>query len=91
MSRHVNIVVTGRVQGVFFRATARDVASSLGLKGFVRNERDGSVYIEAEGDQQILDTFVDWCKSGPPGAAVTNVQVVDGTSRGFSSFEIRRS
>ncbi len=91
MDRHVNIMVTGSVQGVFFRATAKEMAGSLGLTGFVRNEKDGSVYIEAEGDQQELDRFVAWCRKGPPGAVVTNVEIVDDTVRDFSSFEIRRS
>lgn len=90
MGRHVNIKVSGRVQGVYFRATARDVANALGLKGFVRNERDDSVYIEAEGDSVRIDQFLDWCRQGPPQAVVDNVEVTDGAVKGYKEFEIRR-
>jgi acylphosphatase len=90
MVRHVDIHVSGRVQGVFFRATAKEVASSLGLCGFVRNEQDGSVYIEAEGEIEKLDSFLDWCRKGPPRAAVSNVDITDGEMRGFKEFAIRR-
>jgi len=90
VTRHLNIRVTGKVQGVFFRASTKDVADALRLVGFVRNERDQSVYIEAEGDQPALDQFLVWCKQGPPQAVVNNVEVVDGTVVGFSSFEVRR-
>jgi len=88
--RHLNIRVTGRVQGVFFRASTQEVADSLGLKGFVRNEKDQSVYIEVEGKQAELDLFVAWCRKGPSRAVVNNVEAVDGTVVGFSSFEISR-
>lgn len=91
MTKHLNIRVTGKVQGVFFRASAKEAADSLQLRGFVRNEMDQSVYIEVEGDQAGLDGFVVWCRQGPPRAVVNNVEVVDGTVAGFSSFEIRRS
>jgi acylphosphatase len=90
MIGHLNIAVNGKVQGVFFRATAKDVADSLGVKGFVRNEKNGSVYIEAEGEAADLDQYVAWCRQGPPRAVVNNVEVVDGTVVGFPSFEIRR-
>jgi acylphosphatase len=90
MSRHLNIRISGKVQGVFFRASSKEIADSLGLFGFVQNEKDQSVYIEAEGDQEKLDQFVKWCRQGPPRAVVSNVNVADGTVVGFSSFDIRR-
>lgn len=90
MRRHLSIKVYGKVQGVFYRATAKEVADSLGVKGFVRNQSDGSVYIEAEGTQAQLKQLVDWCSSGPPRAVVSNVEIADGTTVGFTAFEIRR-
>lgn len=88
--RHVNILVRGRVQGVFFRSTARREAEKLGITGFVRNERDGSVYIEAEGDDEQLREFVAWCCKGPPLAKVEDCEVVeDGEIKHFQAFEIR--
>lgn len=88
--KHVNIRVTGRVQGVYFRASAREVAINLKLRGFVRNEPDGTVYIEAEGDDQALEKFVAWCKQGPPNAIVRNVEVHEGPLQHMGAFEIRR-
>jgi acylphosphatase len=90
MPRHVNIRVTGKVQGVFYRATAKDVADKLGVKGFVRNESDRTVYLEAEGEPGSIEKFIDWCKQGPPRAAVSNVEVTDGALRSFPNFEVRR-
>ena len=90
VERHVKIRVKGRVQGVFFRATTKDVADAMGLKGFVRNERDGSVYIEAEGRSEIIEQFIAWCRQGPPRAVVENVDVNDDTVRGFPNFVVKR-
>src|SRR5258706_2006965 len=70
MNKHISINVTGKVQGVFFRASAREKAEELGVKGFVRNEPDGSVYIEAEAEEIILEQFLDWCREGPPRARI---------------------
>ena len=88
--KHVSIKISGRVQGVYFRASTKDKADELGLKGFVRNERDGSVYIEAEGETAILNQFVEWCHQGPSRAIVEKVVVLDGTLKNFSRFDITR-
>jgi acylphosphatase len=90
MSRHLNIRISGKVQGVFFRASSKEIADSLGVFGFVQNEKNHSVYIEAEGAQEKLDQFVKWCHKGPPRAVVSNVNVADSTVVGFRSFDIRR-
>jgi acylphosphatase len=90
MKVHRKIRVSGRVQGVYFRATTVDVARSLGLSGFVRNEKDGSVYIEAEGEEADLKKLEDWCRQGPPRAAVTHVGVTAGEVTGFNGFTIAR-
>lgn len=67
---HYNIRITGKVQGVGFRQTTKYVADQSGVKGFVRNEADGSVYIEAEAEQWELESFLEWCAEGPDRARV---------------------
>ncbi|MFM9074987.1 MAG: acylphosphatase, partial [Bacteroidota bacterium] len=71
--QHISIRVFGRVQGVFYRASTFDVARNLNVNGFVRNEQDGSVFIEAEGDPEALEQLKEWCRHGPPGARVDQV------------------
>ena len=90
MQKHISIKVTGRVQGVFYRASTHDEAQRLGLKGFVKNEPDGSVYIEAEGEEAVLDALVAWCRQGPPAARVSNVEIHEGTWKGFTEFAVKR-
>lgn len=69
--------IKGRVQGVFFRASARDEARRLGLTGWIRNEADGSVTAEAQGPAAPLQAFVTWCHKGPAAANVTAVRTAD--------------
>lgn len=88
--KHFSIRVTGKVQGVFFRASTRDEAQRLGLRGWVRNEADGSVSIEAEGDQEALDQLVVWCHRGPKRARVTDVTVQAGEVEHYESFRVWR-
>ena len=71
----VHVLVSGEVQGVFYRATARDVATRLGVKGWVRNLVDGRVEAEVEGPAALVDEFVAWCREGPRAAHVENVEV----------------
>ncbi len=82
----VRIVVTGRVQGVFFRAGARDEARRLGIGGFARNEPDGSVLIEAEGSPLAVERFQDWCGAGPPRAEVRHLKVARIADTGEHEF-----
>lgn len=91
MKKHINIVVRGRVQGVFFRASAKEQADLLKVRGMVRNEADGSVYIEAEGDEHTLEKFIAWCHEGPPRAHVDSCQVSEGIYVGHTDFKINRS
>jgi acylphosphatase len=72
-SVRARIVVRGRVQGVWYRGSARDEARSLGLVGWARNRADGSVEILAQGPATALDRFVEWCREGPPLARVRSV------------------
>ncbi|MEK6274824.1 MAG: acylphosphatase [Actinomycetota bacterium] len=69
------VVVRGSVQGVFFRAEARDRARSLGVAGWIRNARDGTVEAAFEGDREQVESMVDWCRRGPAGARVEEVDV----------------
>jgi acylphosphatase len=84
----VRITVSGRVQGVTFRATARKKATELGVTGVVRNEANGSVFIEAEGSTAAVDSFIGWCHHGPGYAEVTAVDVVTTHPSGYKTFEI---
>ncbi|RZM28401.1 MAG: acylphosphatase [Pedobacter sp.] len=85
---HVNIVLDGRVQGVGFRETTKYVADQSGIKGLVRNEPDGTLYIEAEGEQWELDSFIDWCNEGPDRAIVETCSVKEGELKHFKDFVI---
>ncbi|MFQ5964460.1 MAG: acylphosphatase [Candidatus Scalinduaceae bacterium] len=70
-----HIFVDGRVQGVFFRANTREEAYSLGLTGWVRNCWDGRVEAVFEGERDKVEKIISWCKKGPPGALVRNVEI----------------
>jgi len=87
---HKNIRVKGKVQGVYFRASTVDMAKSLGLRGYVINERDGSVYMEVEGEINAVDQMVEWARTGPPHAHVDSLDITDGPVMPFKTFEIRR-
>ena len=84
-----HLVIKGRVQGVFFRATACDEAARLGVTGWVRNCRDGSVECVAEGEKAQVDRLIIWCRHGPPGAGVTDIDVRREEWTGeFGSFSV---
>ena len=89
MMKHFNITVKGKVQGVYFRMTTKAVADQLGVKGFVINQADGSVYIEAEGDDFALESLVEFCHEGPDRAVVESVEVQqDNKLKSFKNFEV---
>jgi acylphosphatase len=89
MIEHRIIRVTGRVQGVFFRQSAKQKAEALGIVGFARNEPDSTVIIEAEGEPTALDALIAWCHEGPTYAKVERVVVENGTRKHFREFAIR--
>lgn len=80
--------VHGRVQGVFFRHSARIRAAELSITGWIRNEENGSVALAAEGPEEALEKFLAWCREGPPLARVDSVKVAwqDATGE-FKSFD----
>jgi acylphosphatase len=71
----VHLKIHGKVQGVFFRATAKAKAGELGLVGWVRNNPEGSVEIIAEGHREDLESYITWCNSGPTNSRVDHVSV----------------
>jgi acylphosphatase len=81
------LVISGWVQGVYFRASARQVARARGLSGWVRNRTDGAVEAVVEGEKEAVQAFIAWCRQGPQGAQVSDVQVTmepyAGESQGF--------
>ena len=89
MNKHYNINISGRVQGVGFRYSARTSAGHYNINGFVRNERDGSVYIEAEGKPEDLDQFLLWCHKGPGYGRIDKVVFNEAPLRNFDNFNIK--
>lgn len=87
---HISIRVLGKVQGVWFRNSARDEAQRLGLVGHVMNMPDGSVQIEVEGGPAALESFVAWCWKGPTKAIVKDVEVNEGEVIGATHFQVSR-
>jgi acylphosphatase len=83
------INVQGRVQGVWFRKYTLDKARSIGLTGFVKNNLDGAVYIEAEGDAEQLNEFINWLYRGSPLSRVTSVEYEKGSIENYDVFEVR--
>ena len=86
--KHINIKVTGKVQGVSFRAVTKVVADQMGVRGIIRNEKDGSVYMEAEGDDTLLEVFIEWCNEGTDRAKIENVEITPGELKHYQNFEI---
>ena len=85
----VRVRVRGRVQGVFFRAEARQRAESLGVAGWIRNAGDGSVEAVFEGADEQVDSLVEWCRRGPEGARVDEVEAVREEPAGEVGFQVR--
>ena len=85
----VTLKVTGRVQGVSFRWYAVQEAARLGVAGWVRNEPDGSVAAQVEGDATAVDAMVEWCRQGPSYASVRDVAVTEAQPTGARGFDIR--
>jgi len=86
----VRLVIKGKVQGVFYRATAKDIADQLGIKGWIKNLPDRNVEIRATATEDTLQKFIDWCKQGPPKASVDEVIVEELSAGEFNGFRIIR-
>jgi acylphosphatase len=90
MRKSFSIRVSGKVQGVFFRASTKEKADELNIQGVVKNESDGSVSIEAEGEENNLQVFIAWCKQGPQRAQVNRCESTEREFRNYKSFNIIR-
>lgn len=87
--KHYSITVSGKVQGVWYRKHTLEKALELGIKGFVKNLPNGSVYIEAEGSKEQLKQLLEWCAIGPELANVTQTEKIESTLKNFDTFKIR--
>ncbi|MBC8343091.1 MAG: acylphosphatase [Bacteroidetes bacterium] len=87
--KHFNITVIGHVQGIGYRWQAQKKATFLGLKGFIENRPDATVYIEVEGKPEKLKDFIEWCKSGPSNAVVHDLQIDECELKEYTHFHIR--
>ncbi|MCL9814060.1 acylphosphatase [Natranaeroarchaeum aerophilus] len=91
MSRtRAHVFVSGRVQGVFYRATTKETAESKGVHGWVRNLEDGRVEAVFEGNEDAVEAMVEWCHTGSPAASVEDVDVEYEEPQGEDGFRIRR-
>ncbi|MFE4949884.1 acylphosphatase [Leifsonia sp. NPDC056665] len=84
-------IVTGMVQGVGYRWSAREEAHRLGVAGWARNRSDGSVEVEVEGEPASVDRMLAWLRTGPPGSAVEDVRVSEAVPDGDDAFRIRQT
>lgn len=90
MNARAHLLISGKVQGVFYRANTRHTAKELGVKGWVRNLQDGRVEVVAEGRKPLLDRLIEYCKKGPEGADVEDVHVEwSKPENEFEGFEVR--
>ncbi|HHI97894.1 MAG TPA: acylphosphatase [Thermodesulfatator atlanticus] len=88
--KRVHVYISGKVQGVWFRAYTKEEADRLGVKGWVRNLPDGRVEAVFEGDEKAVDAMVAWCYEGSPMARVENVEVIEEPYKGeFTDFQIK--
>jgi acylphosphatase len=90
MKARVHVLVSGRVQGVFFRSQAQEEAESRGVKGWIRNVSDGTVEAVFEGEKEAVEALIKFCRRGPAGASVTSVDLKWENYTGeFDEFRIR--
>ena len=88
MSSAVLLIARGRVQGVWFRASTQEQALQMGVCGWARNCLDGSVEIYAEGEKEILERFISWCRKGPPAAQVSGLDIEWVNPQSLNTFKI---
>jgi len=89
MIKSINIIAKGLVQGVFFRKTMKDNAEKLGLLGFVENRNDQTVYIEVEGEESKIETFIANCWLGSPKSNVSDLDINNQEIKNYKSFKIK--
>ncbi|MCL4234790.1 MAG: acylphosphatase [Deltaproteobacteria bacterium] len=84
-----HLMISGRVQGVWYRASAREAALRIGVAGWVRNLPTGDVEAFVEGERDAVNAFIDWCRQGPPHARVDRVDVTRSEPGRHTAFQIR--
>jgi acylphosphatase len=89
MRKSYGIRVTGKVQNVGFRYYSVEAAKEFNIDGFVKNQLDGSVYIEAEGEENELESFTAWCRRGPHYARVDGFEIQEQPVMGYDGFKVR--
>jgi len=89
MTKSIQLKISGRVQGVGFRYYTKKKAAECNILGYVQNKTDGSVFIEAQGDETDIETFVSWCHKGPAWARVDKCLVSEIPFADFKAFSIR--
>jgi acylphosphatase len=90
VNKLVKLIIRGKVHGVGFRFSCMEAAYRFGISGYVKNKSDGTVYVEAEGPEEELNRFIDWCHKGPTWAKVLKVDVEIGELKHYKSFEIAK-
>ncbi len=86
----IHLMIKGKVQGVFYRATAKKKAKELNITGWIKNNEDGDVEAVASGEESALQVFMNWCKQGPENAMVENVMIRKINNVNFDTFKINR-
>ncbi len=86
----VHLLISGKVQGVFFRETARKIAVQLNIKGWIKNTNDEKVEAVITGEKEAIDDFVNWCRVGPERAVVKDISISQREESDFEKFEVIR-
>jgi acylphosphatase len=90
MLQTISILISGKVQGVFYRQSTREKAMAIGINGQVRNLPDGRVQVIATGTKEQLDQLLEWCRQGPPKARVTGVETSEMPLQSYDQFRVDR-
>jgi acylphosphatase len=85
----IHIHIYGNVQHKGFRFVAMEKAYQHGIRGYIQNKKDGSLFIEAEGEEEQMNGFLEWCKKGPMGSIVEEITTEEGEIRNYKSFDIK--
>ncbi len=91
MIKHYDITITNQSSTPGFRFSVMDRAYRLNIKGYVRRKRSGGLFIEAEGQDEDLQVFIEWCRKGPLGAVITEVSVKESEVKNYTAFEIQHN
>lgn len=91
MKKHVNLIISGKVQHVGFRFMAMQAAYKYGVFGYARNKNNGNIMIEAEGDEDNVNNFIEWCKIGPMGSTIKEIEMEEGEMQDYKAFDVKGS